>query len=181
MAKLQLIFLVETSEDDKADNIYIRSVIDKYFLFLNDKYDGEVNILTYCLKGKQHYNDKKTIDYINNKTRMFASYNEGAVTAAIYFMDTDSVETEYKKGSFFSNVQEFCKEHGFELVWFCKNVENVFLNKEVDQVDNKTESAKEFAINNKIRSIKQANLSKNMIEYGCSNIILVLGKYLKNK
>lgn len=46
MAKLQLIFLVETSENDKADNIYIRSVIDKYFLFLNDCYDGEINTIT---------------------------------------------------------------------------------------------------------------------------------------
>lgn len=181
MAKLQLIFVVETSEDDKADNIYIRSVIDKYFSFLNDKYDGETNTLTYCLKGKQHFNDKKTLYFIKNKTKMFSDYNEGALTVVIYFMDTDSTETEYKKGSFFSNVQEFCKEHNFELVWFCKNVENVFLNKEADQVKNKTEAAKLFATSNGIDNIKRDNLSKDRIEYKCSNIILVLGKYLNKK
>ena len=181
MAKLQLIFLVETSENDKADNIYIRSVIDKYFLFLNDCYDGEINTITYCLKGKQHYKDKKTLDFIRNKTKMFSSYNEGAVTVAIFFIDTDSTDAEYKKGSFFSNVKDFCEEHNFELVWFCKNVENVFLSKEADQIENKTNEAKLFAIKEGINNIRKNNLSKDKIELGCSNIILVLSKYLKQK
>lgn len=181
MAELQLIFVVETSADDKTDNIYLRSVLDYFFTSISKEYGCEVNIKPIFLNGKQHYKDKKVLNNIVNQTRMFASYNIGAITKTIYIMDTDSVNKVYEVGSFFYNVQQFCVEHNFELVWFCKNAENVFLDKEVDQIDNKTEAAKSFAKNNDIERLDRNCLSKNEIEYRCSNILSVVGKYLKEK
>lgn len=112
---------------------------------------------------------------------MFASYNEGAITKTIYLIDTDSTNKTYEIGSYFYNVQQFCLEREFELVWFCKNAENVFLDKEVDQIDNKTEAAKSLAKNNEIKSLDKNCLCKTEIEYKCSNIFVIISKYLKEK
>lgn len=181
MAELQLIFVVETSSDDKTDNIYLRTVLNHFFTTKSKEYGCEVNTQTIFLNGKQHYKDKKVLSNIANQTRMFASYNDNAITKTIFIIDTDSTNKAYEVGSFFYNVQQFCLEHDFELVWFCKNAENVFLGKEVDQIENKTEAAKSFAKNNEIEKLDINCLSKSEIEYKCSNILSIIGKYLKEK
>ena len=181
MSKLQIILISETSTDDKSDIIYIRSTIDKYFNYESDVYDGEVATIPFFLHGKQNYCDKRILSRIKSQARMFACYNPGAITVVIYFMDTDSVKKEYKEGSFFYNVKDFCKNNGFELAWFCKNAENVFLKKESSQVASKTESAKDFAFNDGINRINKSDLMDPEINQGHSNILLILSKYLKWK
>ena len=181
MGKLQIIFVVETSTNDKSDSLYLRAVLDCYFRFENDNYDGEVATQTICLNGKQHYCDKKIINRIANQTKMFTSQNPGAVTKVIYILDTDSTSKVYKPGSFFHNVISFCDKNGFELAWYCKNAENVFLGEETDNVENKTEAAISFVKSGFIKKCRKSNLSKTSIEYKCSNILLVIGKYLKTK
>ena len=181
MGKLQIIFVIETSNDDKSDSLYLRAILDYYFLYENDIYDGEVATQTICLNGKQHYNDKKIVNRIVNQTKMFASQNPSSTTKVIYILDIDSTAKAFKQGSFFYNVIEFCNSNGFELVWYCKNAENVFLGQEADKIENKTEAAISFVRNDNIRKIKKINLSKIDIEYKCSNILNIIGKYLKQK
>ena len=171
---LQLLLVVETSEEDKSDTIYINEVLRRYFDL------SDINIQWIPLDGKTHYKDKKIQSRINSLTRMFKSNANGSTTT-IYFIDTDSTKKEYKPGSFFYNLQEFVKEKGYELVWFCKNAENVFLHVEPGSLDNKTEAAKEFAVKNGIESIKKEALSKIAIELNCSNILVVLSKYIPEK
>ena len=102
-------------------------------------------------------------------------------TVVIYFIDTDGVRLDYDSNSYFGNLVRFCNEMNFELVWFSKNSENVFLGVEPDQVDNKTEAAKQFLINNKIFELDKNKLTKENLEVGCSNILTILSKYLKQK
>lgn len=170
----QLLLVVETSSEEKTDAIYINEVIKKYFDV------SGVNIKFVPLGGKKHYKDKKIIGKINNYTKMFHKFTNGE-TITIYFIDTDSVNREYKTGSFFKNLCIFVKQSGYELVWFCKNAENVFLNLEPETLDNKTQMAKAFAAENKINNICKENLSKSIIELNCSNILTVLTKYLNRK
>ena len=87
---------------------------------------------------------------------MFESNTNGR-TVTIFFIDTDSSKAEYKEGSFFYNLSKYIKDSGFELVWFCKNAEN-----EIDKLD-------------------KNSLSKIAIELNCSNILVVLSKYLIQK
>lgn len=169
-----MILVDETSEDDKSDTIYINEVIKKYFDC------NSVNLKFVHLNGKQNYNKKKILSQINNFTKMFRKFT-GGETVTVYFIDTDTTNKTFKPGSFFHNLNEFVKENGFELVWFCKNSENVFLNVEPDSLDNKTEAAKDFSARNKIDKIDRDNLSKQIIELNCSNVLIVLSKYLKNK
>lgn len=172
---LQLLLVTETSGEDKTDVIYINEVI-KYFFDTRG-----VNVQWITLGGKTHYKDKKIENKIKNFEKMFKSYNKDGKTVTIYFIDTDSEEREYKPGSFFKNLCDYIKEKGYELVWFCKNSENVFLNKDPDSLDNKTEDAKSFAKRNGISDINKDKLSKIAIELNCSNILVVLSKYLPKK
>ena len=171
---LQLLLVSETSGEGKTDAIYINNVINKYF-------DVEgVNIQYIYLKGKQNYKDKKIREHIKNLTSMFGKFPKGK-TVTIYFIDVDSEPKEFKAGSFFKNLCEYIEENNFELVWFCKNAENVFLNAEPENLENKTASAKDFAASNKIDSIDKDKLCKMAIELNCSNILVVLSKYLSYK
>lgn len=176
MAVLNVIFVLETNDDGKTDSIYLSTVLNKYFLLKNIQYD-DVNTQTLYMEGKKNYNKPKLRNRIKNLISMYKSY--GNPTVVIYFFDTDSIEKEYKPGSFFHNVQTYCKENGYELVWFCKNAENVFLDKEPETLNDKLGAAKEFDRSGGINKIDEYKLSKSVIGYGYSNILLVLGKYLK--
>ena len=169
-----MILVDETSDDDKSDTVYINEVIKKYFD------SNGVNLKFVHLKGKQNYNDKKVVGQIRNLTNMFKKF-AGGDTATIYFIDTDSSSKTFKPGSFFYNLTEFVKDKGFELVWFCKNAENVFLNVDPETIENKTAAAIEFAANNMIDKVDKEKLGKQTIEPNCSNILFVLSKYLKKK
>ena len=170
----QLLLVVETSEEDKSDAIYINEVLKKYF----DTSKTNIHWITLC--GKTNYKDKKILSKIKNLTKMFGTFTGGS-TETIYFIDTDSTEEKYRQGSFFYNLCEFIKENNFNLVWFCKNAENVFLKVEPNEKMNKTDAAKEFSVLNKIDEIDVKMLSKANIELNCSNIILIMSKYLKRK
>ncbi len=169
---LQLLLVIETSDEDKTDAIYINEVIKHFFD------TSGVNMQWIPLGGKTNYKAKKIENKINNFTKMFKSYNKNGMTITIYFIDTDSSKKEYKPGSYFQNLCDYIKEKGYELVWFCKNSENVFLDVEPDTLDNKTQKAKEFSINNMINDIDKEKLSKLSIELNCSNILVILSKYL---
>ena len=170
----QLLLVTETSDEDKTDAIYINEVIKHFFDI------SGINIQWITLGGKTHYKDKRIENKIKNLTKMYKTYTNGE-TITIFFIDTDSPEKEYKQGSFFCNLCDYIAEKGYELVWFCKNAENVFLGVEASSLNNKTERAKEFAKDNAINDVDKERLSKIAIELNCSNILIVLSKYLLKK
>ena len=180
MGGLQLLIVLETSDDSRTDAIYFGEVINRFFLYIDKNSGYEVNTSIIPLSGKQNYKNKKIVNRIKNSIKMFKTYTRGE-TVVIYCIDTDSVEQVYKRSSFFYNVSTFCKENGFELAWFCKNAENVFLGVEPTTLENKTEAALEFSRNGDINKIKETNLVKEKIELNCSNIVAILDKYLKRK
>ncbi len=181
MSRLQIIQVLETSDKDKSDDLYLNSIFRRFFTKL-DLDGNEVTIQSIFLEGKQNYNSDKIINQINNYTSMFNCWDDNpGKTVVIYFIDTDGADLNYDPNSYFGNLVGFCSENNFELVWFSKNSENVFLNLEPEQVNNKTESAKQFLISNQIFSLDKNKLMKDNLEIGCSNILTVLSKYLKQK
>ena len=107
-----IIFVLETSGEDKSDSIYLQAVLDHY-------YDVRgIPISRVCLNGKQNYNSPKAKGKIRSILSMFAS--QGSNMHVIYLMDVDSSNREFENGSFFSNVREYCDVNAFDLVWFCR-------------------------------------------------------------
>jgi len=168
-----LIFVMETSAPGKSDHVYIQTVLDHFFIY------KDVTILNVFLDGKRNYSSKKTLSIIGNYQSMLRS--QAIDSSVIYFIDTDSASFDYDQGSFFSNVSSFCKTKGFGLVWFCKNVENVFLGKEANAIGSKLKAAKDFVRTSGINSIPKTALSQTAIKANGSNILLILSKYLPLK
>ena len=70
--------------------------------------------------------------------------------------------------------------HDYDFVWFCKDVEQVYLGKKVDKGKKKKE-AEAFRCRRIIESISANQLSAEKYRIGTSNIMKVLDKYLERR
>jgi len=65
----------------------------------------------------------------------------------------------------------------YEFVWFCKDIERVYLGREVSDKEKKKESEK-FKKNKLINKVNERNLSSEGYKNNSSNILTVLDKYI---
>ena len=74
------------------------------------------------------------------------------------------------------DAQKYCAENGHEFVWFCKDIEQVYLGKQVEDAHKKAEAA---AFKNKklIMNIRVNQLSRNSYRVGTSNLMCVLDQF----
>ena len=77
-------------------------------------------------------------------------------------------------------LYKFCNDNKYELIWFCKDIERVYLRKKVVKDENKKEAGK-FKANKTIRNIDAKNLVASNYKDGTSNILNILDKYLERK
>ena len=47
--------------------------------------------------------------------------------------DCDKQDSKEDDRKFLEKAKKYCKEHEYEFVWFCKDVEDVYLGKQVDR------------------------------------------------
>jgi len=69
--------------------------------------------------------------------------------------------------------QEFCKSKNYEYVWFCKDIERVYLGKKVED-GHKNREATRFKANKLINGVSQSRLNGKFISQNMSNILSVL-------
>ena len=77
---------------------------------------------------------------------------------------------------FLKNTRQYCKEKGYEFVWFCKDIEQVYIGKRVADKDKKKEAAK-FKADNRITGVEGSKLRANNYRINMSNILKILGNY----
>ena len=106
-----------------------------------------------------------------------AAYRE---TRVIYFIDTDQYEINVDHAREFDEISRFCQENGYELVWFCHDVEEVFWGHKVSD-SKKVKEAESFRRKRKIEELQIAKLSCDAKKTCSSNIIKVLDMYLARK
>lgn len=71
----------------------------------------------------------------------------------------------------------YCVEKGYDFVWFCKDIERVYLGKKIDDNQKKQESAT-FKAKKIIDTIDESKLVVNNYRANTSNIMNVISKYL---
>ena len=174
MGPLRLLFVVETSGDQKSDVLYLNHFIQRFYLYQNSVYDQVSHDMIY-MDGKHNYNAERLIDRIENERKMFRSLGGDAI--CIYVVDTDSEGDAFEKGSYFDNLRSFCEKRGYELAWMCRNIEEVFLGKEVHS--KKTATAKAYVKRNE--PIDIALFHAAIKKRGNSNLATILDLYLKRK
>lgn len=171
---LQLIICVETNKKCNSDFIYIRSTINRFY----DVDNANIRITPVYLDGKGKYASgkvKKEVASFKNQYKAAAKNNSSIV---IYCFDCDNYDTKTEDLRFLNEARKYCDENGFRFVWFCKDIEDVYLGKQISDNQKKKEAAG-FAVKKGIKSIERSSLMEKAFKIHCSNLCLVLDEYLK--
>ncbi len=166
----QLIFVVEAAESSKSDNIYIRSVLDEYFDFRSR---SDIKVNTVYMDGRGNYKKRNIINKINKFAK---EYNKLGATSVIYCFDTDKFDCDPEDKNKFEEEANYCRMNDYDFVWFCHDVEEVFVGKSVDK-NEKTNIAKQYSSNDGIKKVKKSNLRSTKMTKGKTNLLFVLEKY----
>lgn len=162
------IFLVETNKNNKSDEMYIKSLLNKRYDYLGSK------LKFIYLDGKGNYN-KKEKEIKNLKSK----YN--GKTKVFMCIDLDRTDKQPYNLELNNEIMKYCRKNDFEFIWFNENIEQVFLGRSVDATCKKTE-ATGFFTSKKIDYMEVKNLKvREWNRKGTSNIVDVFDKYMKIK
>lgn len=168
----QLILCVETNKKANTDSGYIDTAIKRIYYI-----DGNIKLQYVYFDGKGKSITKKIVKEIDKLKNALTSPHS---TEVVYFIDTDKYDSDFSTRELNEEIQLFCQNKGYKLVWFCRDVEEVFLHKTVDDSRKKEEVAK-FNANNNLGMATIETLSVEKIARKKSNMLLVLDKLLDRK
>ena len=87
---------------------------------------------------------------INKKSKEFIT----GKTSVIYCIDTDQYEKNADHAKELDNISKYCEENHYDLIWFCHDVEEVFLGKKISD-SQKVQEAAMFRRKSKIEESRQ--------------------------
>ena len=166
-----MILCVETKKSADTDSIYILDTINRWY-----KVDNKVKISKINMNSKSRYNSKDVVREIAKKKKEFVLGD----THVIYFIDTDQYDRNPEHERELKEITRYCEDNGINLVWFCHDVEEVFLGHKVSD-SQKVQEATTFRRKRKIEEIQIEKLSCNTQRACVSNIMNILDKYLARK
>lgn len=168
---IQLIFCVETNKRADTDSIYINEMI--HYLY---NIDNKVKISKVYMGSKTKYKSKEIIKEISNKKEMYKLGD----SIVIYCIDTDQYETNQEHKSDYEKIQKYCDMNNYELIWFCHDIEEVFLGHKVPDSE-KVKQAANFKKGDIVNKININMLQESVKRINASNMLNVLDKYLQRK
>jgi len=168
---LQIILCVEANKRAETDNIYIKETINRFYTYGNNTKLSFIN-----MDGKTKYNSKSVERQVN---QLIKDYRIGE-SVVIYCIDLDRYETNPDQVKENLAIGAYVEEMGYELVWFCHDVEEVYCGESVDK-GIKKQKAVEFKTKGLIKTVEEKKLKAKKEAKRTSNIINVLNKYLARK
>ena len=163
-----VLLCVESNKTARTDYIYVNETIKRFY-----QRDRKTTIRPVFLAGKTNYNSKSVKKQISDQSNGYL----GEIIV-IYFIDTDNYDTSYDDKMKYDEIAKYCDENNYELVFFCRDVEEVFLGSRVTK-DEKTKSAMKFVSSKGIEKVNQNNLAQKQKKKCFSNIMIVLDKYFE--
>ncbi|MGN0412239.1 MAG: hypothetical protein ACI4FV_04320 [Lachnospiraceae bacterium] len=171
MMALQMILCMETNKSAATDYIYIRDTINRFYMCNN-----KIRITPIYMNSKSRYRSKNVKLQIQ---RFIKDFTIGE-TKVIYCIDTDSYEVDMNHAKELEELERYCDANGYDLIWFCHDVEEVYIGKRISDKQ-KVAEATIFRRMNKMQTVPEEKLSNGCKRKGVSNILLVLDKYLCRK
>lgn len=168
---IQLILCMETNKKSATDDVYILELI-RHIYQLNN----QTKISRIYMGTKTKYKAKNVLQEIKAKTKTYIS----GETRVIYCIDTDDHEKNAKHKRELIEISRFCQQNGYDLVWFCHDVEDVFLGERIAD-SRKVSEAGAFKRKGLIKEIPLDRLSGSVEIVHTSNILNILDKYLSRK
>lgn len=135
----RLIFVVESDQQSKTDQMYIQKHIKKRGL-LNHNLDSKYIFLG----GKAKYKDKKVLKEINKYIQDIRKFNPDAECIVIYCIDLDKHHIIKEQKKLNDEIIDYCNANGYKFIWFLEDIESVYLGKPVEN-KSKIKEAKIFA------------------------------------
>lgn len=169
---LQLIFAVETNKKCNSDWIYIKDTIEYFYSYERT----QVKFSVVYMDGKGNYNSKKKEKEIKSLASQYSSTSNTNRSRVIYCFDCDDYDSKMDDLKFLEEAKKYCDEHEYDFVWFCKDVEQVYIGKKVDDSQKKKEAAT-FKAKKQINSIDSKKLLMKNYRNNTSNIMNVLDGY----
>ena len=163
----QIVLVMEADDKSRTDYIYVKSILERKY---NLSRRTDVKISPVFMGGKGNYNKKKVQNKINGVIKQYQKIGESFV---IYCFDTDKYESNTADQTAITEEKQYCLENGYEFVWFCHDVEEVFLGKSVASGE-KVAEAKKYITNNMVDKVKMNNLKSQVFTKGKSNLLLIL-------
>lgn len=171
---LQLIFVVETNKKCKSDWIYIKDTIDHFY-----KYDqAQIKFSPVYMDGKGKYKNKEK--EISSLISQYFSGSKANQSVVIYCFDCDDYDSEQEASDFLITAKRYCDERNYDFVWFCKDIERVYLEKKVADSQKKKEAAM-FKRKKLINFVEKNRLIATSYRANMSNIMNIIDKYLTRK
>ena len=167
---LQLIFAVETNKSCKSDWIYIKETIDYFYRYDQTK----LKLSPVYMDGKDKF--KKKEKEINKLVKQYASQSKSNRTRVIYCFDCDDYDVKPECVTFLKSARAYCQTMGYDFVWFCKDVEHVYLGRQIPDSQKQKEAAN-FKRKKGIATIDVRNLAVQEFRIHGSNIVQVLARY----
>ena len=169
---LQLIFVVETNKHSKSDWIYIKETVEHFY-----SYDRtQVKLSAVYMDGKGNYNSDKKEREIKALISQYQSTSKTNHTNVIYCFDCDDYNNKIDDRNFLEEVRKYCAGAGYEFVWFCKDVEQVYIGKKVADSQKGKEAAR-FKTRKQISTVDSKKLLMEEYQSNTSNIMRVLDQY----
>ncbi len=165
---LQIIICVESDKRARTDNIYIKETLDRFYDIGKD-----ININFINMGGKSKYNSKDVKKEIKNLKKQFLI----GETVVIYCIDTDQFEKNYEHELEFKSIISYVESVDAECIWFCHDVEEVYIGKSISK-GNKKDEAMNFKKKGCISEVDELMLKSARKVKSGSNILQVFDKYL---
>lgn len=145
---MQIIIVFECLSKNNSDYMYIKATLDHFY----NLYRNNIKLTPLSLNGKGNYDSKKA----ENKIKEFKKRYDG-FTIVVYCLDVDKQNQIYNL-EINRDIIEYAKKNNFYLIWFNENIEDVYLQKEIER-NKKNDEATKFVRNNKIKNVPEDNLS----------------------
>lgn len=95
-------------------------------------------------------------------------------------LNIDFYNSKQEDLAFFNTVKRYCADHGYEFVWFCKDIESVYLGRKVSKSQKKAESDA-FRGKHQIENVSANVLLETRLKSNTSNLMVIMDKYLVRK
>lgn len=130
----QVIFVVETNESAKTDTRYIIKLWDQLYGINNNDLKRQF----VYMDGKTKYNKSN----VKAKIKSYIKANSDGENHVVYCFDTDKIDTVITDLNNINTYRKYCLDNGFKFVWFCYDIEMVFIGRSVPDTEKEIESKK---------------------------------------
>ena len=171
MKSKQLIFVTESNQQSKSDYMYIRAFIERFFVV-----DQNVRIVPIYMNGKGNFNSQTVEKKIGTAVKEYIN----GESIVVYCYDTDSINSDPYHQEFDKQINDYCQEKKYKIVYFCRDIEEVFVGKIIGKNEKKI-TAERFLRSRNIEKIDPEKFKSVKKKEKTSNLYLVLSDILVAK